>query len=286
MKKYYRSLIVVFLDILILVFTDWLSLAVRFDFLFSAIPTHYINLMRSIIPVQIPVTLAVFLVLRMYKFIWHAVTVQDAARMIGATLAAYVVNLAVELALFSRLPLSTYAAMLVLQVLLFTGMRCIFRFTSLLPGRTAAERPERDRILVIGAGSAGNILIRELQTENPQEGKPVCIIDDNRNKHGKFLCGVPIVGGREKIADAVKKYKVNKIIFAIPTANLENRRDILTLCAQTGCKTMTMPSIGDMLDERDARVNNLQSLRIEDLLVITDGAAQNLTEFPKELQSI
>jgi len=265
MKKYYRSLVVVFLDILIIVFTDWLSLAVRFDFLFSSIPDRYITLLRQIMPIQIAVTVMVFLLLRMYQFIWHAVTVQDAARMIWATVAAYVVNLVVELLLYPRLPLSTYFAMLVLQVVLFTGMRCVFRFTSLL-SRSGPGSRERDRIMVIGAGSAGNILIRELQTETPEEGKPCCIIDDNRNKHGRFLCGVPIVGGREKIAEAVEKYGITKIIFAIPTASLDNRRDILTLCAQTGCKTLTMPSIGDMLDDRGARVDKLQSLRIEDLL--------------------
>ena len=130
LKKYYRGGVVMLLDILILIFTDWLSLAVRFDFMFSAIPHRYIALMRQIMPLQIGITLAVFLLLRMYKFIWHAVTVQDAAHMILATVAAYVANLVVELTLFRRLPLSTYFAMLVLQVVLFCGMRCIFRFTS------------------------------------------------------------------------------------------------------------------------------------------------------------
>ena len=88
MKRYYRSGIVMLLDILILIFTDWLSLAVRFDFMFSSIPARYITLMRHIMPLQIPITLAVFLLLRMYKFIWHSVTVQDAAHMIMATVAA------------------------------------------------------------------------------------------------------------------------------------------------------------------------------------------------------
>ena len=263
MKKYYRSFIVAFLDILILVSVDWLSLAVRFDFLFSAIPPRYTELMRSIMPLQIVVTLAVFLLLRMYKFIWHAVSVQDAARMIGATVTAYAVNLIIQLLLYSRLPISTYFAMLVLQVILFTGMRCIFRFTSLL---TKKEEVGGDRIMVIGAGSAGNILIRELQMETPEEGKPCCIIDDNPNKIGKFLCGVPIVGGREKIAEAAGKYRITKIIFSIPTASLEDRKEILTLCAATGCRTQTMPSIGAMLDDHRSRVNILQPLRIEDLL--------------------
>ena len=266
MKKHYRSLIVVFLDILIIITTDWLALAVRFDFVFSSIPERYIILLRQIIPIQIPITIVVFLLLRMYRFIWHAVTAQDAARMIGATVTAFVVNLVAELALYPRLPLSTYFAMLVMQVVLFTGMRCIFRFTGLLRGRNGSGGKGQDRIMIIGAGSAGNILLRELQTETPEEGKPCCIIDDNQNKHGKFLCGVPIVGGRDKIEESVKKYGITKIIYAIPTASMENRREILTICAGTGCKTLTMPTIGDMLDESSARVGKLQALRIEDLL--------------------
>ena len=265
-KRDYRSFVVMLLDVLILIFTDWMSLAVRFDFMFSAIPNRYITLMRHIIPIQIPVTIAVFLLMRMYKFIWHSVTAKDAAHMIVATVTAYAANLAVELSLYKRLPISTYFAMLVLQVVLFCGMRCIFRFTGLIRDRKGKHGEGDDRIMVIGAGSAGNILVRELQTEDSREGKPFVIIDDNPNKKGKYLCGVPIYGGRELIGEAAERYKITKIIFAIPTADKDDRREILTLCAQTGCKTLTMPSIKEMLDPGKVRVGQLQSLRIEDLL--------------------
>ena len=264
MKKYYRSFIVVVMDILILISTDWLSLAVRFDFMFSYIPVRYIELMRRIMPIQIPLTLAVFYMFKMYHFIWRAVTVQDVARMIVATAAAYAVNLAVELALYERLPLSTYFAMIVLQIVLFCGMRCVFRFSKLISERGGAVGS--DRIMIVGAGSAGNIMVRELTNENRQEGKPVCFIDDNENKRGKYLGGVPIVGGRDKIAEAVKKYDITKIIFAIPTASRDDRQEILTLCARTGCRVLTMPTIGEILDAGDTRVDRLQQVRIEDIL--------------------
>ena len=262
--KRFHTGIVVFLDILILIFTDWLALAVRFDFVFSSIPVRYIDLMRRIMPIQIAVTLLVFALMRMYKFIWHAVTAKDVAQMILSTVAAFVANLAVELALFPRLPLSTYFAMLVLQTGLFTAMRCVFRFTKLLFGRR--KTAPKDRIMIIGAGSAGDILLRELLTQMTEEGKPCCLIDDNPNKQGKYLNGVPIVGGRDKIRSAADKYRITKIIFAIPTASMKDRGEILTLCAQTGRRVMTMPSIGETLGVADPSFQHLKSVRIEDLL--------------------
>ncbi|MBR6114411.1 MAG: polysaccharide biosynthesis protein [Oscillospiraceae bacterium] len=265
-NKKYRSLVVVLLDILIIIFADWLSLAVRFDFVFSSIPTHYINLMRQIMPIQIVLTLVLFYFMRMYRFIWHAVTIQDVAQMILATVAAYIVNLVVTLLLYPRLPLSTYFAMLVLQVGLFCTMRSVFRFTKLIFGPSKRKNASQDRIMIIGAGSAGNVLLRELQTELTAEGKPCCLIDDNINKQGKFLNGVPIVGGREKIVEAADKYRITKIIFAIPTASTRDRGEILTLCAQTGRRVLTMPSIGETLGVADPSFQHLKQVRIEDLL--------------------
>ncbi len=262
--KRVHTFIVVFLDILILVFTDALALAVRFDFVFSSIPARYIDLMRHIMPIQIVVTLLVFWAMRMYRFIWHAVTTADVAQMILATATAFAVNLAVELSLYPRLPLSTYFAMIVLQTGLFCAMRSVFRFTKLLFGRKKAA--PADRVMVIGAGSAGDILLRELLAKSEEEGKPVCLIDDNPNKQGKYLNGVPIVGGRDRIRSAADKYRVTKIIFAIPTASMKERGEILTLCAQTGRQILTMPSIRETLGVADPSVQHLKSVRIEDLL--------------------
>ncbi len=262
--KRVHTFIVVFLDILILVFTDALALAVRFDFVFSSIPARYIDLMRHIMPIQIVVTLLVFWAMRMYRFIWHAVTTADVAQMILATATAFAVNLAVELPLYPRLPLSTYFAMIVLQTGLFCAMRSVFRFTKLLFGRKKAA--PADRVMVIGAGSAGDILLRELLAKSEEEGKPVCLIDDNPNKQGKYLNGIPIVGGRDRIRSAADKYRVTKIIFAIPTASMKERGEILTLCAQTGRQILTMPSIRETLGVADPSVQHLKSVRIEDLL--------------------
>ena len=280
--KMYHTALVVFLDVLILFTTDWIALALRFDFVFSSIPQRYILLMWQIIPVQIVLTLLVFWAMRMYRFVWHAVTASDVARMILASVTAFAVNLVVEVLMYPRLPLnpyfaefqrltgkyprlplSTYFAMIVLQTTLFTAMRCVFRFTKVLFKRKPVSK---ERIMIIGAGSAGDILVRELLAKQMEEGRPVCLIDDNPNKQGKYLNGVPIVGGREKIRSAADKYRITRIIFAIPTASMKDRGEVLTLCAQTGREVLTMPSISETLGVADPSMQHLKTVRLEDLL--------------------
>ena len=130
--KRYRSLIVLILDIIILIFSDWLALAFRFDFLFSRIPKHYLETITRFLPIQIVLTIAIFALLRMYKFIWRSVTARDVAHMMIATIVAFAVNLVVHILILPRLPISVYCIMLILQLMLFAGMRSVFRFTSLI----------------------------------------------------------------------------------------------------------------------------------------------------------
>ncbi len=263
--KRYRNLIVILLDIVILTFTDWAALAIRFESVFPGIPTRYLDIWRGYLPYQILITLGLFLLLRMYSFIWHSITARDVARMVLASVVAFAVNAAVQRLLFPRrLPYSVYIIMLVLQMALFPAMRSIFRFTELLPWNKKS-RGTPERVMIIGAGSAGRVLGMEFLSEKSSGGRAVCFIDDNRNKVGKFLNGVPIVGGREKIEEAAKEYRVTEIVFAIPSADLESRRDILTRCARTGCKVLTMPRLEELLDP-EHRQKKLQQLRIEDLL--------------------
>ena len=132
MKKWSRIAVVLLLDIMVLAVTDYISLAVRFDFQHTTIPVVYRAALMNFFPVQMALTVAVFLLFRMYHFIWRAVTTRDVAKMMAAVLTAYFVNLAVELVWYTRMPISMYLSMLMLQLTVFCGMRCIFRFLALL----------------------------------------------------------------------------------------------------------------------------------------------------------
>ena len=261
----YRNFVVAVLDVAILIVTDYLALAFRFDFSVSSIPVRYMELSSRYLPIQIAVTLAVFFLLRMYRFVWHAVTARDVTHMILAVTAAFAVNVVLQLLFFFRLPISVYCVMLLLQLALICAMRCFFRIIEYVPA-LRRRSGELERVMIIGAGKAGSVLLREMAQSDELRGQPRCIIDDNPNKKNCYLSGVPIVGGREMIPAAAEQYRISTIIFAIPSARFSDRQDILNICARTGCKVLVMPSVGEMLDTGKPRVDNLQALKIEDLL--------------------
>lgn len=260
----YRALVLVLLDVLLILLAGWLALIVRFDFLYSAVPAGQIAAWRQYLPIQILTTVAIFYVGHMYRFVWHAVSATDVTRMICMVLIANLFNAALQSLCFSRLPLGVYFAELVLQLVFLCGIRCSFRFLDAVR-QLAARRGVPQRILVIGGGAAGGILLRELQQDGADKAV-CCIIDDNAAKRGRYLEGVRIYGGRDRIGEAVEKFRVNEIIFAIPSASPDDRRDILSRCAKTGCRVLTMPSIRDSLDWQDEQITRLSELKIEDLL--------------------
>ena len=266
-RKWQRILAIMLLDILIIAFTGWFSLFVRFDFRYKEIPLEYLQSWKQYLPYQIGVTVLIFFLLRMYHFIWHLVTASDAAKMVLVVTGTFAVNTALHIYFVQpRLPISVYFGMLVLQIGGLCGIRCAFRFMYAFMSARKKKGKLHDRIMLIGAGSAGSVILRELTNEKVQWGVCVCIIDDNPNKWGQFLSGVRIVGGRDKIEECAKSYHVDKIIFAAPSADTETRREILTICTKTGCEILIMPTIGDMLDAETVKTSQLKSLRIEDLL--------------------
>ncbi|MBQ1943405.1 MAG: polysaccharide biosynthesis protein, partial [Ruminococcus sp.] len=123
----------------------------------------------------------------------------------------------------------------------------------------------RENVMIIGAGEAGRTLATELEKTSYVKTRVVCAIDDNAAKHGKRLCGVPIVGGREAIPAAVKEYKVHRIILAIPSCAPSDRKEILDLCATTGCKVQVVPGIYQLVTE-EVSVSKLRKVDPQDLL--------------------
>ena len=119
--------------------------------------------------------------------------------------------------------------------------------------------------MVIGAGTVGQTLIREIRKADSVHARVVCAIDDNPEKKGRFLEGIPVVGNRYDIVDMVKKYDINRIIYAIPSTTGQNRKDILNLCKETGCRMQTVPSVSQIVNE-EVSMTKLREVEISDLL--------------------
>ena len=139
------------------------------------------------------------------------------------------------------MPITYYAIGIIIQFLLTVFVRFAYRFVLLLRSKEV-KNVVRSRVMIIGAGEAGQMLLRDMQGTRDSDSQVCCIIDDNPNTWGRFIDGVPIVGGRDDIFLNVEKYKIEKIYLAVPSISTEQRRDILNICKETKCELKILPS--------------------------------------------
>ena len=163
------------------------------------------------------------------------------------------------------MPITYYVIGFALQFCFTLTVRFAYRFIRLERNKVSRLNSTASRVMLIGAGSAGGMLLRDLNNSNTTDYVVCCIIDDNRAKWGKFLDGVPIVGGREDILLNVEKYKIEKIFVAIPSASVEERRDILDICKETGCELKNVPSVSEYINGT-ITVKSMKDVDVVDLL--------------------
>ena len=151
---------------------------------------------------------------------------------------------------WERMPASYYLIGIMLQFFLTVGVRFSYRFVLLERNRREkSEREERSKnVMIIGAGEAGRTIVRELQNAKETNSRVRCLIDDNPNKWGRYMEGVPVVGGRDDIFLNVDKYHINQILLAIPTATPHQKRDILNICKETGCELKQLPGVYQLVN--------------------------------------
>ncbi len=254
-------------DIVTIAFSYFFALWVRFDFRFTAIPTAYLYSYERFFPFYAVAAILFFWYMRMYRSVWRFVGFNELVRYSAASLIASAAHALVISQVYRHMPSSYYAIGAVVQLILVVGIRLSYRFyTQILLGRNlAADDKPTKKAMIIGAGAAGNVIVRELQQSDKTNIIPACIIDDNANKWQRFIEGVPVVGGREDIPRMAQKYGVHEIYFCIPTATAHDRKEILDICKETGCKLKTLPGIYQLANE-EILVSRLKSVAVEDLL--------------------
>ena len=241
----------------------FLALWIRYDCQFTHIPMIYRNAWRMFVPAYAMVGLVIFIIFRLYNSIWRFASFTELIRVFFASLVTAALHAWGITFLFYRMPMSYYLAGALIQFLLVAGIRFSYRMVLLLHKKNL-RRADR-RVMLIGAGSAGQIILRDIERMPDMGEKVVCIVDDNSNKWGRFIDGIPVVGGRETILENVAKYKIEKIYLAIPSATLEQRRDILNICKETDCELKVMPGISQ-LAKGDVSVSDMKDVSVEDLL--------------------
>ena len=254
-------------DVLVLTTSWFIGLWMRFDFVYSRIDPVYLDAYQRFIPIYIIFSLIVFYFLRLYNSIWRFASYYELMRVCAATLITSVFHTIGITVLFHRMPFSYYLFGTVLQFVLLAAVRFSYRFVLLERGRIKAARNDsaRQHIMIIGAGAAGQMIMRDIVKTNAEEMKVCCFIDDNPNKIGRDIENVPVVGGSDDILLNAQKYHIDQILLAIPSATTERKRDILNICKETGCKLKVLPGVYQMVNG-EVTLSRMKEVAVEDLL--------------------
>ena len=259
-----QGFIIVVLDCLMMIFSGVLAMLARFDFSFAEVPDWVIQGWLKLFPIQLVSTLLFFWWRKMYHYLWRTVSAGDVANMAVSVCFAYLLSVAAGGVARIDLPKSVYFLLLVFLLMTQVGMRCFLRFYETFI-RRYRRSDSQERIMIIGAGEAGQALIREIHGSEKIIGRICCIIDDDPEKLHKRLDGIPVVGGRERIAEIAALEHITQIIFAIPTATAQEKRDILDICKMTKCKIRTLPGIYQMVNG-EVELATIKNVQVEDLL--------------------
>lgn len=241
----------------------FLALWLRFDCVFSSIPERYLKpYVAWILPYAI-VSVTIFVFCRMYSGMWRFASFSELVRTcLGSVLSSALYTLFITIFIY-QMPLSYYILGALFQGFLLVAIRFSFRFLQIL--KKKHEPVDGKRVMLIGAGNAGQMILRDMAKAQEIKDKVVCIIDDNRNKWNRYLNGVPIVGGRDEILAAAEKYKIDEIFLAVPSASVQQKRDILSICNETGCKLKQLPGLYQFV-LGEVSLSAMKEVAIEDLL--------------------
>lgn len=258
------SILLAVYDIMAVNVSYFLALLFRFDGFFSQIPDYYVRAYVKFIPIYTILCLVIFYASKMYQSVWQYASFNELARTcIGSTVASLLHILLITV-IYYRMPISYYLWGSCFQMILLVAARFSYRFL-LLEIRRVRSSDGSHNVMVIGAGGAGQTIIRSIVRNRLSGDKVVCIIDDNPNKWNRYIDGIPIVGGRDDIMHFVEKYDIDKIYIAIPSASKENKRDIINICSETNCVLKNLPDFYQYANT-DINIGSLRDVSVEDLL--------------------
>ena len=258
-----RLLLMVY-DFVAVIVSFGIALWLRFDCKVTSVEPQYLTNYTKTIIIYALFCLVVFWFLRLYKSIWRFASYSELMRVILATVVTGVIYTGSLLIFNLHMPVSYYVIGITVQFIATLGIRFFYRFVLLLRGRTNNE-VQKKNVMIVGAGSAGQMLFRDIKHSIETNETVACFIDDNPNKWNRYIDDVPVFGSRDHILEAVDKFKIEKIYVAVPSANPQDKRDILRVCNETSCELMNLPGIYQLYTG-EVSVSKMKKVQIEDLL--------------------
>lgn len=261
-----RMILLAGVDILTIVIDSLLCLLIVWhEAYFSMVLKEHLSDIVKCILLSAAVTLLIFVLLHLYRSVWTFAGLHEVTQVVAACFLSAVSQLVIVNVLLFDIPKSYYVCYFFLLTMTTITTRFSYRIWITYRNITGRSAKKRVNTMVIGAGEAGSMIIHELQTSRYLSDRVVCAIDDNPSKKGKYLHGVKIVGNRDAIISCAKRYNIDEIIVAIPTADAKDKKEILKICSETSCKLKVLPGMYQLISG-EVSVSKLRDVSIDDLL--------------------
>ena len=260
------KILLILFDVIIVCLAYGIALWFRFDGRISLIPEQYTHGWLVMCPILAVGCVAIFFLFRLYDSIWRYVSYNEVIRVGIGVLAVLLLNIIVSLVFYFRMPMSYYAMGCVLHFLLAAGMRMSYRALRILGDYFQVRSDDSlKKVLIVGAGEAGRLLVREFKNQVPVTGRVIGFVDDNREKAGRSIEGVRILGQIKDVPELVREYGIDDVIIAIPSASASERQRIIEECKTTECELHILPGVSQLVSGR-VRIEELKSVDINELL--------------------
>lgn len=266
-NKWFRSVLFLIYDICMIQICSFLALWIRFDLSTKSIPLQYVDAMMSYAGILTVTTVIVFSLFHLYSIVWSSAGIIEMEYIVAACSVTCVLQIAGMNILNIEVPRSYHILWLLFMTAFIGVSRMSYRALQLAGRHIGRKRDSavQKRVMIVGGGQAGTLLIKELNSSERASGIPVCIIDDDHNKIGKYINGVPIRGTREEIPELAEKYKIDEIYIALPTATGVERKKILEICQKTKCILKILPGLYQLMSG-EVSIAKLRDVEIDDLL--------------------
>ena len=266
-QLFYRRTALIVYDIISVIAASYLAILIRYDFDVSTVPAAFLLPIRHFLPIGIVIALFVFYLFRLYHSLWAFAGETELQNLVMACLVTSAVNGA-GINLFrmegKAVPDSYYFLYFFFLLTFLFASRFSYRFFRSRKHKLQ-NRKNSISVMIIGAGEAGNTIIKEIVSSNFSTMVIRCIIDDDKNKWGRFIQGIKVVGGRDKIIESADLYDIDEIFLAIPSASPAQIKDILEICKETNCKLRSLPGLYQLVNG-EVNVSKLRDVEVEDLL--------------------
>ncbi len=259
-----RRIFLISLDICCIVAASIMGLLIRFDFIFWKVETIYLDHLWAYLPINVICTLLIFYIFRLYHSLWIFAGLNELENIVSSCVISAILQLVGLLFLNLRMPRSYYIAYGMFLLALITFTRFAYRALRLFLRKRVVSSSGKN-VMIIGAGQAASVILKEIMASEHLDKTVKCIIDDAPEKQGMFIHGIKVVGNRYAIPEAAVKYGISEINIAMPSISSKEIKEIIEICRKTDCELKILPGIYQVMNG-DVSVSKLRSVDVEDLL--------------------